>query len=356
VEGVGEMTFWKEKTVLVTGHTGFKGSWLSLWLQKLGANVIGYALQPPTEPSLFHSAKVGEEMVSIIGDIKNGELLSETIRVYQPEIVFHLAAQPLVRVSYNDPVDTFAVNVVGTANVLNATRLSSSVRAVVNVTTDKCYDNHEWEWPYRESDKLGGYDPYSSSKACSELVTEAFRKSYFIQRNIQLASARAGNVIGGGDWALDRLVPDVIESILLGQMPAIRNPYATRPWQHVLEPLNGYMLLAERMWSEGESFSTAWNFGPGEESILTVGQLTDMLLKHWESPLKWDYDQDIHPYEAHTLKLDSSKARIKLGWKPKLNAYNTVEWTVDWYKKWHEEAQMKEITLQQIEAYERIRV
>ncbi|MDQ0872135.1 CDP-glucose 4,6-dehydratase [Paenibacillus sp. V4I3] len=347
------MTFWQGKRVLITGHTGFKGGWLSLWLQKLGAQVIGYSLKPDSSNNLFEAAYVAQDMISIFGDIKDVGSIVEIVKDHKPEIVFHLAAQPLVRASYVDPIDTYAVNVMGTVNILNAVRLSDTVKVVVNITTDKCYENMEWDWSYRETDRLGGHDPYSASKACSELVTDSFRKSFLAEQNIHIASVRAGNVIGGGDWAADRLIPDVIDSIRAGRLPMIRNPYAVRPWQHVLEPLHGYLILGEKLYNKGSSYAAAWNFGPGEESILTVGEVADMMLRHWGSDLPWHYDKSEHPHEAQILKLDSSKARSKLNWKPRLNVYDTLKWTVDWYKQWEEQKLMKDFTMQQIEAYER---
>lgn len=347
------MTFWQGKRVLVTGHTGFKGGWLSLWLQKLGAQVIGYSLKPDTSNNLFEIACVAEDMISIFGDIKDEASIVEIVKDHKPEIVFHLAAQPLVRASYVDPIDTYAVNVMGTVNILNAVRLSDTVKVVVNITTDKCYENMEWDWSYRETDRLGGHDPYSASKACSELVTDSFRKSFLAEQNIHIASVRAGNVIGGGDWAADRLIPDVIDSIRTGRLPMIRNPYAVRPWQHVLEPLHGYLTLGEKLFNNGSSYAAAWNFGPGEESILTVGEVADMMLSHWGSDLPWHYDKSEHPHEAQILKLDSSKARRELNWKPRLSINETIKWTIDWYKQWEEQKLMKDFTVQQIEAYER---
>jgi CDP-glucose 4,6-dehydratase len=349
------MTFWKDKRVLVTGHTGFKGGWLSLWLQKLGAQVIGYSLEPNTSNNLFTIAAVGQNMVSVIGDIKDGMALEQIVKEHKPEIVFHLAAQPLVRISYTNPIDTFAVNVMGTVNVLNAARMSESIKAVVNITTDKCYENLEWDWPYRETDRLGGYDPYSSSKACSELITESYRKSFLAEQRIHVATVRAGNVIGGGDWSADRLIPDLIDSILVGRLPKIRNPYAVRPWQHVLEPLQGYLTLGEKLYSDEGLYASAWNFGSGEESTLTVGEVTDRTLKLWGSDLAWEYDKAEHPHEAQILKLDSSKARNKLKWKPRLSVYDALKWTIDWYKQFEEKQPMRDFTLQQIEAYERKR-
>ena len=350
------MTFWSGKKVLVTGHTGFKGSWLCLWLQKLGAEVIGYALEAPTVPNLFKVAGVQENMTSIIDDIRNKEGLLNVIKTYKPEIIFHLAAQPLVRKSYANPVETFETNIMGTVNLLDAIRFSESIRVVVNITSDKCYDNKEWSWGYREIDSMGGYDPYSCSKGCSELITNSFRQSYFKEKNIHLASVRAGNVIGGGDWAEDRLVPDIIKSLIKSEIVSIRSPFAIRPWQHVLEPLNGYMMLARAMWQNGEKYSEAWNFGPDDDHVITVGELTNNLTKLWMGNLKIKKDSKKQPHEATLLKLDCSKAKINLGWYPKLNLADTLMWTVDWYKEFVENSDaMKAVTLKQIETYEKLR-
>lgn len=350
------MEFWNGKKVLITGHTGFKGSWLSLWLQKLGAEVVGYALEEPTIPSLFKVAKIDEHVVSIINDIRNKDMLFNTIKKYKPDIIFHLAAQSLVRKSYDNPVETFETNVMGTVNLLDVVRNSESVKVVINITSDKCYENKEWPWGYREIDPMGGYDPYSCSKGCSELVTNSFRQSYFKGKNIHLASVRAGNVIGGGDWAEDRLVPDIIKSLIKNESLYIRNPFAIRPWQHVLEPLNGYMLLAEKMWQHGEKYSGAWNFGPDDDHVITVGELTNKFTKLWNVNFKVKKDSSKQPHEAMLLKLDCSKAKLKLGWYPKLNLEDTLMWTVDWYKEFVSNSdEMKEVTLKQIEAYERLR-
>ena len=356
LEGMVNMGFWNEKKVLITGHTGFKGSWLSLWLQKLGAEVIGYALEEPTNPSLFKVAKINENMVSEINDIRNKQMLVNTIERYKPEIIFHLAAQPLVRKSYKNPVETFETNVMGTVNLLEAVRNSNSVKVVVNITSDKCYENKEWPWGYRETDPMGGYDPYSCSKGCSELVTNSFRQSYFKDKNVYLASARAGNVIGGGDWAADRLVPDIIKALFNNESLNIRNPFAIRPWQHVLEPLSGYMMLAEAMWNYGEKYSEAWNFGPNDEHVINVGELADRLTNYWNENLEIKRFSNKEPHEATFLKLDSSKSKIKLGWYPILNMEDTLIWTIEWYKKFMSESNnMKDFTLSQIEAYEKLR-
>ena len=350
------MTFWSGKKILVTGHTGFKGSWLCLWLQRLGAEVVGYALEPPTTTNLFQLAQVENNMISIIDDIRDREKLINVIKTHKPEVVFHLAAQPLVRKSYANPVATFETNVMGTVNLLEAIRFSESVRVVVNITSDKCYENKEWSWGYREIDSMGGYDPYSCSKGCSELVTNSFRQSYFKEKKIYLASARAGNVIGGGDWAEDRLIPDIIKSLINREPISIRNPFAIRPWQHVLEPLNGYMMLAEAMWKHGEKYAEAWNFGPDDNHVITVGEITNKLTKLWKENSEIKDDSSKQPYEAMLLKLDCSKAKIRLGWYPKLSLQDTLMWTMDWYKEFVlKNEDMKKVTLKQIEIYEKLR-
>lgn len=350
------MEFWSGKKVLVTGHTGFKGSWLCLWLQRLGAEVIGYAIDAPTEPNLFKVARVEERMTSIIGDVRNKERLISVIKTSKPEIIFHLAAQPLVRKSYANPVETFETNVMGTVNLLEAIRVSEGVKVVVNITSDKCYDNKEWSWGYRETDPMGGYDPYSGSKGCSEIITNSFRQSYFKEKNVHLASARAGNVVGGGDWAEDRLVPDIIKALINNESPAIRNPIAIRPWQHVLEPLNGYMMLAEAMWQHGGKYSEAWNFGPEDDHIITVGELTNRLAKLWGKKLDIIQDNNKQPHEATLLKLDCSKTKLMLGWYPKLNLEDTLMWTIDWYKEFASKSgNIEEITSRQIESYMKLR-
>ncbi|SCW58669.1 CDP-glucose 4,6-dehydratase [Paenibacillus tianmuensis] len=347
------MGFWSNKHVLITGHTGFKGSWLSLWLQRLGANVIGYALKSPTTPNLFTKARVADGMISIEGDIRDENAFTEIVRKFNPQIVFHLAAQPLVRKSYNDPIHTFDVNIMGTVHVLNALRYSESVKVVVNVTSDKCYENREWPWGYREIDPLGGYDPYSSSKGCAEIITDSYRRSFYKEKGIHLASARAGNVIGGGDWSEDRLVPDIIRSCKERRSPLIRNPLAIRPWQHVLEPLRGYLNLAEMLWDKGELFAEAWNFGPSDEHVRNVGEVTRAIIELWGQGLSWVYDNSYQPYEAKLLKLDCSKAKVRLGWHSRLSLEETIEWTVNAYKHEAEGNDMRELVQSQIEAYER---
>lgn len=348
--------FWKGKRVLLTGHTGFKGSWLSLWLQSIGAQVTGYALAPPTNPSLFEVAEVGAGMVSIIGDIRDPAHLHAVFTERQPEIVIHMAAQALVRYSYSEPVETYATNVMGTVHLLEAVRAAGSVKAVVNVTSDKCYENREWLWGYRENEAMGGYDPYSSSKGCAELVTAAYRNSYFHPENyrehgVAIASARAGNVIGGGDWAEDRLIPDIMRSITQGKPVNIRNPHAIRPWQHVLEPLAGYMRLAQKLYEEGVAYAEGWNFGPNDADARPVQWIVESLTKAWGEDASWLQDEGTHPHEAHYLKLDCSKAKARLNWQPKWHLEDTLAAIIAWHRACRDGQAMRAITLQQIAAY-----
>lgn len=344
-----DTTFWQGKRVLLTGHTGFKGSWLSLWLQSVGAELLGYALQPPTNPNLFEVARVAEGMTSVIGDVCDREHLRAVVADFRPQIVVHMAAQSVVRSSYADPVFTYNTNVMGTVNLLEAIRQVGGVRVVVNVTSDKCYENREWVWGYRENDPLGGYDPYSSSKACSELVTTSYRNSFFhpseyTEHGLAIASARAGNVIGGGDWTPDGLVSDIIKSLLTQQPILIRNPYATRPWQHVLDALNGYMTLAEHLYNNGAAFAEAWNFGPYESSIKPVGWLVEQLLSLWGENASWEQDKAHQPHEANALSLDCSKARFKLGWEPKLSLAEALEQIIVWTKSYQAGDNMQQVT------------
>ncbi len=348
--------FWRDKRVLLTGHTGFKGSWLSLWLQSMGAQAIGYALNPPTNPNLFDVAEVGRGMTSIIGDIRDLEHLCAVFTKHQPEIVIHLAAQALVHNSYISPIETYSTNVMGTAHVLEAARLSNSVRAIVNVTSDKCYENKEWAWGYRENEPMGGYDPYSNSKGCAELVTAAYRSSYFNpekykEHGVALASGRAGNVVGGGDWAEDRLIPDIIRAIAQGKPVNIRNPHAVRPWQHVLEPLSGYLQLAQKLYEEGASFAEGWNFGPSDEDAKPVQWIVERLIQLWGNGASWELDRGDHPHEAHYLKLDCSKAKARLNWHPHWHLDETLSAIIEWQKYYQQGADMKKITQRQIESY-----
>jgi len=345
-------SFWHGKKVFLTGHTGFKGSWLSLWLQSLGAQVYGYALAPPTTPNLFTVANISKGMaLSTIADIRDIDALTRAMSQAQPDIVFHLAAQPLVRLSYAEPVETYAVNVMGTVNLLESIRQTSTVRAVVNVTTDKCYENHEWVWPYREDEAMGGYDPYSSSKGCSELVTSAYRRSFFSASGVAVATARAGNVIGGGDWADDRLIPDFLKALDKNQPLIIRSPNAIRPWQHVLEPLSGYLKLAERLFLDGEVFAEAWNFGPTDQDARSVGWIVEKLVTATPNA-SWRIDGNPQLHEANYLKLDSSKARALLGWQPSWNLESALSKIVDWHQHWLNGSDMHEYSLAQLSEYQ----
>ncbi len=347
---------WTGKRVFLTGHTGFKGGWLALWLAHLGAEVRGYSLDPYTTPCLFEAARVGSRVEDLRGDIRDAAAVDKAMTDFQPEVVFHLAAQPLVRLSYSDPMLTFDTNVMGTARVMDAVRRTPSVRAVVSVTTDKCYENKEWVWGYRETDPLGGYDPYSSSKACAEIVSAAFRQSYFPAGGaVGLATARAGNVIGGGDWSDDRLIPDLVRGFQSGEPVAIRRPYAIRPWQHVLEPLHGYITLAERLLSADKAkFATAYNFGPSEDDARTVEWIVERMTKTWGDGASWFQDGDPGVHEAGYLKLDASKARADLGWVPRLRLADALDWTVAWYRAQGAGADMQAFTLEQIRAYENL--
>ena len=345
--------FWRERRVLLTGHTGFKGAWLSLWLQSLGARVTGFASDVPTQPSLYELAKVGEGMESIEGDVRDPAALAAAMTAAAPEVVIHMAAQSLVRRSFVEPRQTYETNVMGTVNVLDAVRLhGNGVRAIVNVTSDKCYENREWEWGYREQEPMGGFDPYSSSKGCSELVTDAFRRSFFADADGPcLASARAGNVIGGGDWGAERLVPDIMRAALAGEEVRVRNPSSIRPWQHVLNPLSGYLVLAQAMWEKPE-LAEGWNFGPADEDARPVGWIVQRIAAGWPQELRWVQDDGPHPHEANYLKLDSSKARTRLGWRPGLDLEATIESIVDWYSELRSGADMRAVTLGQIEAFQ----
>jgi CDP-glucose 4,6-dehydratase len=353
------MQFWNGKTVLITGHTGFKGSWLSLWLQSLGATVVGYSLPAPTQPNLFDVANVAEGMTSLIGDVRDLEHIQAVMKQYQPEIVFHMAAQPLVRYSYYNPVETYATNVMGTVNVLEAIRHADSVRSAVVITTDKCYENREWAWGYRENEPMGGKDPYSNSKGCAELVVSAYRDSFFSAKDydrhrVGLASARAGNVIGGGDWALDRLIPDIMRAIQESRPVLIRSPRAIRPWQHVLEPLSGYLCLAEQLWHHGPEYAEGWNFGPSDEDAKPVAWIVDRLTKLWGEGASWEVDLGTHPHEATYLKLDCSKAKAKLGWTPRTSLATALDWIVEFYQAYQAHQNMRDVTEAQIQRFQAI--
>jgi CDP-glucose 4,6-dehydratase len=348
---------WQGRRVFLTGHTGFKGSWLALLLSKLGARMRGYALDPCTEPNLFNLASVGTVVEDIRGDVRDYAKLEASITEFAPEVVFHLAAQPIVRRSYADPLGTYATNVMGTVHVMEAIRASPSVRAVVCVTTDKCYQNQQWNWPYRETDPLGGYDPYASSKACAEIVSAAYRSSFFpIERmhehHVAVATARAGNVIGGGDWSEDRLIPDLVRGFSTGKPVLIRRPNAIRPWQHVLDPLHGYMLLAQELLEQHELFASAYNFGPGDDDIWPVERIATKLAHMWGNGASWVCDSVPSVHEDHILRLDASKARAELGWKPRLRIEAALQWTMDWYRAWNQGDNVAEFTRKQIDEYQ----
>ncbi len=342
---------------MITGHTGFKGSWLSLWLKHLGADVSGYALDPPTSPSIFDLCHTARGMKSIFGDVRDLGHLNSVIQEEKPEIIFHLAAQSLVKRSYKEPVETYSTNIMGTAHLLESVRRSQSVKAVVIVSSDKCYKNNEWYWGYRETDTLGGADPYSSSKGCCELVAAAYIDSYFnpdryLQHQTAVATARAGNVIGGGDWAEDRLIPDCIKNLHHQQSILIRSPDAVRPWQHVLEPLGAYLLLARNLYLNGTRFSGAWNFGPDYGDARSVRWVVSTLIKLWGNEAAWEIDENPHPHEANILKLDCSKAKTVLNWKPNWNLEQVLEKTAGWYKAYFNQEDMLEVTLEQIRSFE----
>ena len=344
-------SFWRDKTVFLTGHTGFKGGWITHWLHSLGALVHGYSLEPNTEPNFFYETQTKNYLEnSIIGDIRDLDKLTNAIKTVKPDIVIHMAAQPLVRDSYNTPIKTFATNVMGTINLLEATRYVGTAKAIVNITTDKCYENKEWLWGYRENDRLGGHDPYSASKACAEIAAAAYRNSYLTDANIQLASVRSGNVIGGGDWASDRLLPDFLRALDAGETLTIRSPNAVRPWQHLLEPLSGYLLLAEKLYMEGSVFAEAWNFGPNDEDCKTVSWIADEVCAY-TSGVKWLNEKATHPNEAQLLKLDSSKAKAKLGWLPRWNLKMALNKTLEWHELWRNKNDMAAVTRAQIHEY-----
>lgn len=353
-----DASFWRGKRVFLTGHSGFKGSWLSIWLIELGAEVWGYALDPPTEPSLFDKAGLAKRMHSTIGDIRDRESLGKALDVAKPEVVIHMAAQPLVRLSYDEPLLTYETNVMGTANLLEAVRGCKSVRSVVLITTDKCYENKEWAWGYRENESLGGYDPYSSSKACAEIVAAAYRSSFFNPKDYgkthhaAVATARAGNVIGGGDWAKDRLVPDIVKAIGEGRKVQIRSPQSIRPWQYVLEPLAGYLLLAQSLYTQGTEYAEAWNFGPYDSDAKPVGWIVEQLCKRWPGAAGFELDTSVKPHEASYLKLDCSKAISRLGWKPTWNLETALEKIIEWNLAYGRDEDMYAVSARQIQAFE----
>lgn len=343
--------FWSGRRVFLTGHTGFKGAWLSLWLQSLGAELTGFSDEVPTDPSLFELARVGEGMEDVRGDVRDPEAIAAALAAAAPEVVIHMAAQPFVRRSFAEPRLTYETNVMGTVNVLEAVRAAAGVRTVVNVTTDKCYENREWEWGYREDEPMGGHDPYSSSKGAAEIVTSAYRRSFFSDPDgPRLASARAGNVIGGGDWGEDRLIPDAMRAALAGETTRVRNPNAIRPWQHVVNPLSGYLVLAQALW-ESPEHARGWNFGPADEEARPVGWVIERLAELWPERVKWTLDEGPHPHEATYLKLDSSLARARLGWRPLLALEPALAETAAWYRDLAAGAEMRATTLAQLERF-----
>ncbi|PYU08342.1 MAG: CDP-glucose 4,6-dehydratase [Acidobacteria bacterium] len=350
-------SFWSGRRVFLTGHTGFKGSWLSLWMEALGANVTGYALDPPTQPSLFELAGVRRTVRSIRGDIRDFSGLKTALADARPEVIIHMAAQSVVRRGYEDPVETYSSNVMGTVNLLEAVRQLKLPAVIVNVTSDKCYANREWVWGYREDEPMGGRDPYSSSKGCAELVTTAYRESFFPaatfeKHGVALASARAGNAIGGGDWTSDQLIPDIVRAFVAGRPCLIRNPSAIRPWQFVLEPLRGYLTLAERLLQDPSRFASGWNFGPVDTDAKPVCWIADQLARSWGDHASWVHDSGVHPREAHFLKLDASKSKACLDWHPVVRLEQALEWIVEWYRAFQAGEDLRAHTLAQIERYE----
>ncbi|MEP0202531.1 MAG: CDP-glucose 4,6-dehydratase [Halioglobus sp.] len=345
--------FWQGKKVFLTGHTGFKGGWLALWLQSMGAIVKGFALEPPTSPALFLEAHVADGMESQIGDIRDLAAITTSLTAFDPDVLLHMAAQPLVRLSYREPVETYSTNVMGTVHVFEAARACKNLRAIVNVTTDKCYENREWIWGYRENEPMGGHDPYSSSKGCSELVSAAYRSSFFdIPDTAWLASARAGNVIGGGDWADDRLIPDILRAFEQQQPVVIRSPKATRPWQHVLEPLSGYLMLAEKLYTEGGDYAEGWNFGPWDEDVRPVEWILNHMVSTWGQGASWQLDPGPQSHEAQLLKLDISKATGKLSWQPRWSLDRALLSIIEWHQCWLDKGNARQTTLDQIEQYQ----
>jgi CDP-glucose 4,6-dehydratase len=352
METVEVNAFWAGKRVLLTGHTGFKGGWLALWLQQMGAQVHGFALPAATTPALWQVAGLEGRVPGDLADIRDAQAVGRSLRGFEPEVVFHLAAQPLVRESYRAPADTYATNVMGTVNLLEAVRQCPSVRAVVVITTDKCYENREWSWPYREQDTLGGFDPYSNSKACVELMCSSYRNSFLQEAGVALATARAGNVIGGGDWSAERLVPDIFRAWQNNEEVILRYPLATRPWQHALEPLMGYLLLAQGLLEDPEKHAEAWNFGPQSGNVATVETLVSTFAQLWPHPVRWTVDANVQPHEAGLLALDSSKARQRLGWSPRWSFRTTLERTLAWQLAWQEGHDMHTFTRAQIADYQ----
>jgi len=352
-------TFWKDRNVFVTGHTGFKGSWLCLWLDALGAKVTGYALDPPTQPNLFEQAGVASAVRSVHADIRDFPGLKNALAECRPEVVIHMAAQAVVHRGYDDPIETYSSNVMGTVHLLEALRQLKQPCVAVNVTSDKCYENREFFWGYRENEPLGGRDPYSNSKGCAELVTSAYRDSFFSpetfdHHGVALASARAGNAVGGGDWTSDQLIPDLMRAFLAGRSCLIRNPCAIRPWQFVLEPLRGYLMLAERLGQDGPRFASAWNFGPSDSDAKPVSWIANRIAGCWGNGALWSQDNALHPHEAHSLKLDAAKAKALLNWQPVLPLSQALDWIVEWYRRFQAGVDLRRITCEQIERYERL--
>lgn len=345
-----DQKFWKGKRVFLTGHTGFKGSWLSLWLYYLGAEIKGYALNPPTSPSLFNEAEVNSIIDSEIGDIRDQSGIYKSMKAFNPDILIHMAAQPLVRLSYEEPIETYEVNVIGTVKVLEAARSCQNLKSIVNITTDKCYENDARSDGYKEHDPMGGFDPYSSSKGCAELVTSAYSRSFLQKQGIGLASARAGNVIGGGDWAKDRLIPDILRSFEIKKPVVIRNPNATRPWQHVLEPLSGYLILAQKLYKNPRKYSGGWNFGPNEQDVKPVDWILDQVMLK-QPNFSWEFDSSFSPHEAVYLKLDISKAKSKLDWQPVWKLNKALEKIISWHQSWLNKEDMQVLCFKEIKEY-----
>jgi CDP-glucose 4,6-dehydratase len=349
-------SFWKNKEILITGHTGFKGSWLTVWLKKLGANITGFSKSVPTNPSLFETTNIEKDIKSVVGDIQNYELLKETISKCEPEIIFHMAAQSLVIKSYSNPIETFSTNVMGTVNLLYAVKETKKPKVVINITSDKCYENNESLEGYSEDDPMGGHDPYSSSKGCAELITKSFRKSFFSsdhENNIGLASVRAGNVIGGGDWAENRLIPDIIRAIKNKENIKIRNPNALRPWQHVLDPLNGYISVAEKLWDDQTKYSEGWNFGPEKNEVKPVSWIIEKFNELWKNKINWEVSNN-KLHEANNLILNCQKAKSILGWNSKINTETALKLTIEWYRKYFDGENMRKVTEEQITKFQKL--